>query len=593
MELTRFTVVSEAPLDEHTYALLASLAPAHVAVADAIDPASTLRDWAAVASGATEPLVLTDSSLRAESNALANLLDDPGVRTGVLLAHHAIEGVNSEVLVDDDGYLAAEGTPAQTAGIMVVDHSDCPAFADALLAAAAGAQNSREHPWDLALAALMSTRRVRAVPAAPFCASRQGMEIPTRSEHDRKLRAAAGPNDDPTARLLIRPASRRLTNWAVTRGVPPGRLTALGLWVGLVAVGLAASLGIAAMPPLLGVFFALLSAVALVTAGLFFLSSGESVRYLRRGSERGQRHYGFSRRLVDVGFLTALSLAAVSIGPSGAMIAVVALAAVGVSASLAASHGAVTGSKAGEHWPLRWLLTAIAVAIGGPMWGLIVATAVAVGSAVFMIVDSTHRSTTPVFAVNSARRFLAAPGVLVDAGIPARLLSTATLPGPTLAPNLAVSVAISALAIGAVTSWGQRPWVMLVTAAAAVVLLSMSMRKAPQGRWAWLLPTVARLAEFLAVIVVASYLGGLAPALVVAATLMLTGDTADRWRLRRRPPLPWVPVTGLGFDGRMLVVLMLAAVVPGIAPALVGVVAGLVALTWVAAVAGFWRPSDA
>lgn len=593
MEPTRFTVVSEAPLDEHTYALLANLAPAQVVVADAVDPASTLRDWAAAAREATEPLVLADSSLRAESNALANLLDDPGVRTGVLLAHHAIEGVNSEVHVDEDGYLAIDGKAAQTAGIMVVDPSDCPAFADALLAAAAGAQRSQDHPWDLALAALMGTRRVRAVPAAPFCASRQGMEIPTRSEHDRRLRAAAGPNDDPTARLLMRPVSRRLTNWAVSRDVPPGRLTSLGLGVGLVAVGLAASLGIAALPSLVGVLLALVSGLALVTAGLLFLSSGESVRYLRRSSEHGQRRYGFSRRLVDVGFLTALSLAALSVDPSGALIAVVALTAVGVSTSLAVSQAAVTGSTAGEHWPLRWLLTAIAVAIGGPLWGLMVATAVAVGSTVFMIVDSTHRSTTPVFAVTSARRFLTAPGVLVDAGIPVRLLSTATLPGPTPAPNIAVPAAIGALAIGAIASWGQRPWVMLVTAAAAVVLLSMAMRKAPQGRWAWLLPATARLAEFLAMIVVASYLGGLALALVVAATLMLTGDTADRWRLRRRAPLPWVPVTGLGFDGRMLVVLVLTAIAPGIALSLISVVAGLVALTWITAEVGFWRPSDA
>ena len=82
-------------------------------------------------------------------------------------------------------------------------------------------------------------------------------------------------------------------------------------------------------------------------------------------------------------------------------------------------------------------------------------------------------------------------------------------------------------------------------------------------------------------------------AALIAATVLLTGEIADRWRLRRRPPAAWVPVAGLGFDGRMLATAVLCAALSAAGAVALVALAGLVATVWAVAALGFWRPADA
>lgn len=590
------TLVSDAPLDEHTAALLRSLAPSHVAVADAHDPATTLLAWAQAARDAQDRLVLVDSTLRAEANALANLLDDPRVGTAVLLAHNAIEGANSEISVDDRGHVSDEGAPAATAGIMVVAHDDCAAFADALEAAARSARTgpaSHQHPWDLALFVLAKTCPVDAVPAAPFCASREGMELPTRSEHDRRLRAAVSDQDDVLARVALRPASRPLTAWAVARGIPPRRLT----WVGC-GLGVAAA-ATAAIPAALGLTGAaamtanVIAALLLVMSGLSFLASGEAVRYLRRPEVRGQRLYSLSRRVVDVLTITAIAWSAMALDAGAAVLGAATVAAIGVSGTLASAGRIVAGAGTREYWPLRWLATAVALMLLGPAWALIAASAVAVGSTVHGVLVATPQRTNAVFPVTTQQRFLTAPGVLMDAGVPVRLLSHVRIPGPAVAPRWLVSLAVVSVVLGAAASWGGGLWPLALSTAVAVFFMSQALRAPLQGGWAWLAPATARLLEFSVVITAASYfVGSLGAVALIAATVLLTGEIADRWRLRRRPPAAWVPVAGLGFDGRMLATAVLCAALSTSGAVALVALAGLVATVWAVAALGFWRPTD-
>lgn len=591
------TLVSDAPLDEHTTALLRSLAPAQVVVADANEPAATLRAWAEAARDSQDRLVLVDSTLRAEANALANLLDDPRVGTAVLLAHNAIEGVNSDIHVDDRGHVGDTGDLAQTAGIMVVAHDDCAAFADALEAAARSARSgpaSHQHPWDLALFVLSKTCPVDAVPAAPFCASREGMELPTKSEHDRRLRAAAGDHDDVLARTVIRPASRPLTAWAVTREIPPRRLAWTGFGVGTLAAAAIAVPGLTRMTGVGSTVLYAIGALLLIASGLAFLSSGEAVRYLRRPEIRGQRLYSLTRRMVDVLALTGIAVSAIAQDGSATVLAAAAIAAVGVSASLASSGRIVAGADTREYWPMRWLATALALMIFGPVWALIAATAAAVGSTVHSVMVSTPHRTNAVFPVTTQQRFLTSPGVLIDAGVPVRLLSHLRIPGPKLAPRWLVLLALAAVAIGATLSWGGRLWPLALGAAVAVFLISQALRAPLQGGWAWLMPTTARVLEFAVIITAASFfVGAIGAVALIASVVLLTGDIADRWRLRRRPPAAWVPLAGLGFDGRMLATAILGAALSTSGALAIAALAALVAVVWAVAALGFWRPTDA
>ena len=134
--------------------------------------------------------MVVDSGLRAESQALANLLDDPAVHTAVLLAHNGDDSANPIITVAHGRLVpGGDGVDRPAAGIPVVANRDCPAFADAVQRAARVAESGARAPaWEIAVGRWRDAASVQAVEAAPFCASRSAMDLPDRGEDDRRLR---------------------------------------------------------------------------------------------------------------------------------------------------------------------------------------------------------------------------------------------------------------------------------------------------------------------------------------------------------------------------------------------------------------------
>ena len=73
------------------------------------------------------------------------------------------------------------------------------------------------------------------------------------------------------------------------------------------------------------------------------------------------------------------------------------------------------------------------------------------------------------------------------------------------------------------------------------------------------------------------------------SVLLFVPEIGDRWRYLHRPPAPWMPLLGLGFDGRVLLLGLALLVGQGFAVSLL--VGGLVLVAWVVGlVSNPWRP---
>lgn len=607
MTASDILLVSAAPLDAHTAGLLRDYTSDEISEADGADAATTLREWSRAARVGNR-LVLADADLRAEANALANLLDDPRVRSGVLLAHNGAEA-NPCVVVrhglvialsdapDSPSGASPEGAAAElrttvadrpTAGILVVDPHELPAFADALdrkAVAAAAAAGPGGDPWLLALAALLEVTEVAAVEAAPFCASRQAMDLPPRSEDDRRLRAAASQWDDPVTTAVLRPASRRLTRWAVRTSRAPELLTAGGLAFGLVAAVLVGATG------RLGL---LLGALLFVAADVLLLADAELARYWRRPSARGARGNRLAARIVEAAMLFGLGCSAGFAG--SAWLAIAALGASAALMSMVAARGACDAAAHG-HRPGRWLLIAaamIAAAVSSHSgsWGLWAALVGSIAACAAILVTAARKPRSPEFQATPASRFLVPPGSLVDVGLPVRL-GSAAVPFPSaVRAGLVMVAGLSGFVALTALGWGRGSLFPLAAGVALALAYAVAFARPLDGERAWLAAPTARAAEAVAYASVAAGLAPTerwAPVLVAASVLLFVPEIGDRWRYLHRPPAPWMPLLGLGFDGRVLLLGLALLVGQGFAVSLV--VGGLVLAAWVVGlVSNPWRP---
>jgi len=561
--------------------LLREFTPARVVVLDPSSPQQALRELGEVAKEPGDRLVVVDSTLRAESNALANLLDDPRVSSGVLLANNAADVDNATVRIDDRHLIPAPSTGSThdaqptieraTAGILVIDSADCTAFEEALCDALPGVTDASD-PWTEAVQALTNCRPVRGVEAAPFCASREAMELPRRSEDDRRLRASGSPGDDIVIRDVVRPATRRMTKWSVSRQWRPDRISLLGLGAGLLATA-------AAIPGLL--IGNIAAAVALVVSGAAFLSSMELVRYRRRPSLATYRRYALRRRIVDVAFLLGLSA---GVGSTwGWIVGGIGLAVVAVGTSLASSRLVSGTTEARTAWPIRWIVTAIALVVAGPVGGLVTAAMVALLDIGLQVLTMLRHPQQIIQPVPAQQRFLVPPGALLDAGIAVRLLSARKIGGWEVRSGLLATAAVALTVLGGALAWGHNPWLLAVLLIAGVILLGQALRLPAQGSWAAALPAVTRGLESVVVRAVASNLPGVGPAAaagLVAAALLLTSDVADRWRLLRSAGAPWQPLADLGFDGRALILTVAAMFSAAVGAWVASVLVLLVTAIW-------------
>lgn len=601
MTASEILLVSAAPLDSHTAGLLSDYTSDQAGETGAAgaDAEQTLRQWSQAARSGNR-LVLADADLRAEANALANLLDDPNVRSGVLLAHNGAES-NPGVIVRHGLVIGlaqgAGGRPIEdvsaepqttvaerpTAGLLVVDPHELPAFAEALDRAADGATPDGD-PWLTALAALIEVTEVAAVEAAPFCASRQAMDLPSRSEDDRRLRAAASRWDDPVTTAVLRPASRRLTRWAVRTGRSPQLLTSAGLAAGLLA---------AALVGFTGRFGLLLGALLLVAADVLLLADAELARYWRRPSARGARGNRLAARAVEAAVLLALGFSAGM--ADSAWLAIAALGASAAVMSMVAARSACDAAAHG-HRPVRWLVVAAAMIAAATTshsgaWGLWAALIGSLVAAVVIAATAARKPRLPEYDATEASRFLVPPGSLVDAGLPVRL-GSAAVPFPSavragfvMLAGLAGFVTLTAL------GWGRGSLFPLLAAAVLAMTFAIAFSRPLAGERAWAVAPAARAAEAVAYAGIAAALAPgarWAPALVAASVLLFAPEIGDRWRYLHRPPAPWMPLLGLGFDGRVLLLGVALLIGFGFAGSLL--VAALVLAAWVGGMAtNPWR----
>ena len=298
-----------------------------------------------------------------------------------------------------------------TAGILVVDPHELPAFADALdrkAVAAAAAAGPGGDPWLLALAALLEVTEVAAVEAAPFCASRQAMDLPPRAGRSAPARRR-------------QPVGRPRHDGGPAAGIPPadtlGRadlpspelLTAGGLAFGLVAAVLVGATG------RLGL---LLGALLFVAADVLLLADAELARYWRRPSARGARGNRLAARIVEAAMLFGLGCSAGLAG--SAWLAIAALGASAAVMSMVAARGACDAAAHG-HRPVRWLLIAaamIAAAVSSHSgsWGLWAALVGSIAACAAILVTAARKPRSPEFQATPASRFLVPPGSLVDVG---------------------------------------------------------------------------------------------------------------------------------------------------------------------------------
>ncbi len=581
MHTGSFRLVSQTPLDEHTATLLAEFAPAEVMTVDGRTPRETLLELSRLAEHSSEPLVVADSELRAESNALANLLDVPTPRSAALLAHNGDDDANPVVLVSEEGYLRAEHDSESAhehtaAGILVVAPEDLPEFASQL-SAAVEELSSADQPGEIdvfaiALTALARSGEVVAVPADPFCASRRSMDMPKLSEHDRRLRAAGQRPEEPITRAVLRPLSSRVTRWAVKTGRRPATMTAIGIIAGIIAALVAGYGGLAAL---------IAGAVLLQASSLALMSAGEVARYWRRPTASGVRWHRLGSRVVELSFLLALGFAAARAGTPAWLLAITAIGMVAVLGDVVAGRRFLHDTGVSDDRALRWLAISLATALAGAAWGLVVA-GVAALVVVLVEVGRSYRDRREPPATTQAQRFLTPPGSLADVGVVARILSNTAASGFPLGRGLSFAIGVGVLALGAFLSWGRSPWPVLLGAVVMVFALSVAMSAPLRGTFAWGLPAVLRAVEFVVVAAVASALaisGRAAAAVLIAAVALVTLEAADRWHLRRQALPPWASVLDLGVDGRILVLTLFAAFGAGIGAA--WSLAGLLLAVWI------------
>ena len=545
-------LISDAPLDRHTANLLREFTPTDEIVTDAGTTAQTLRQWARAARGCSGRLVVVDAQLRAEASALGKLLDAPGVGTAALLMHSGDDAANPRVQVHHGDVVADDGSPAAAAGIFVVQHEDCPAFARAVDRAAENVERAGTHAggsaWQLALAALVSIARVQAVPAAPFCASRVAMDLPDSSEEERRLRATAGDGDDPIVHIALRPLSRHLTRRALAGGRSSEQVTLAGLGAGLVAALLAAPGGRASW---------LLASAALVAATILLLSDGEVARYRRRSSSRGGRLHRVVTRVVEIAFIFGLAVATARAGTPAWLLTTAAIGLLAALASAVATRAAV-GDVVPDFRTLRWLVGAATLAVAGPGYALLALAFGALAVLSLVTVRALGDAQEPTdSAVDRSGRFLHPPGSFTDSGVLVRLGSTAA--GGSF-QNLAGRLfggGVALIGLTTVWSWGANPWPMLVGAVVFVIATALAFTGPLRGTGAWSVPPILRGVEMAVLIVVASTTtagGRVAAALAMAGVYLVTTEATDRWRFHHAAPPAWLPLLSLGFDGRILVI---------------------------------------
>ncbi|GAA4725244.1 hypothetical protein GCM10025782_24190 [Pedococcus ginsenosidimutans] len=591
------------------------------------------------------PVVVAAPDLHISHVALLDLLDRPGVRTAALVADPTaiVEGAGlaGRARVGRDGkQVESVGTAHHTVsrpdralpGVLRVAPGDRAAAAQALRTAAPLADPS----WGddgVAAATLVLVRAglpVQASPLGPFDWSRGGVRAvgAAGGPWRQRLRGASRGGDGFFSTYAVRPVSRRITGFGLGHGWSPNVVTMVSLGLGVLAALLVAT----------GAWWAwVVAAVVLLVALAVDCVDGEIARFTRRFSPLGAFLDAVGDRVKEYAVLAAVASVAVREGAPGWPVALAAMAAVTVrhledyayEARLRPSRRsrpdllpadtphdlgpqdapttfgpppsrraqAVHWSKKVVHMPIaeRYLLISLTLLTRRPMlvlWALLVAVVVAVAwtqggrvVAVLLRRDPTWGAVVPAAARGELDEQL-------DLGPLARLVGR--LVGPASRPPFVVGLAGAAVLVVAVPLllWTGPVAASLAAAVVGSALVALGWQPPVHDRLGWQAPAALWVAEALAVGVLVHHTVGVQTAAgfaYVAAVAYHRYDVVYRLRDTGTAPAAWLATAGLGTEGRLIVLLLLATFAPSAVVPVLWVAAVLLAVLYLAESATGWR----
>ena len=588
-----------------------------------------------------EVLVVAAADLQLSLPAVLDLLDKPGVRTGVLTAAPEVlesgraVAVRARVggdgkLVESVGTAVHEVTRPNRAlpGLLRVDPADRLLAARTWRAASAEAAGWDVDGFALAVLALVRDQvRVQSVAMGPFTWSRGPVSArgAAGSPWRQRLRGASRGGDGFVSTYAVRPLSRRLTGVGLRLGWSPNAVTVTSLAVGVVAALLVVTDN----------RWAWVAAAVLVQLALVIdCVDGEIARFTRRFSALGAWLDAVGDRVKEYSVFAACAYVGVRHGAELWLVATAAMALVTLrhledyaydhrlaptrvsrpdgiplvaprdlgpqdartdfAPEPSARWWRIHWAKKVMHMPIaeRYLVISLALLTFSPqvvLWAIIVSVGAAM---VWTIGGRTLKALTGRDGVPALQPSGTAWGHLdhqTDLGPVARL-GGRVLRLPFLMTPVAGALLLVAVVVGARSD---QLWVGLVAAVAAALAIGAATRPPIRHTLGWQLPWLLWVAEVVVVAVVARDQLPVRELGVVFAFLAAVAyhryDTVYRLRDTGEAPAPWLSVLGLGVDGRVILVLAVATWGPGaLEPLLVVGALWLAALYLTESTAG-WR----
>lgn len=545
--------------------------------------------------GPHESVSIVDPRLVCEGEALANLLDNPQVSNGLLLEAHPAAERSGDIVHADGRVLDVGSGSGVTAGILVLSPESTLAAARALDGLGSG---SVEGGFQGIVRVLVRAGLpCAAVSAQPFAAAIDGIAPPDTSQASRRLAWASRSNDGFYSTFVLRPLSRRVTGWALPRGISPNAITLVSLAIGLCAAAAFAT----------GARIGLMVGALLLQASLVAdCVDGEIARYRRRFTSRGAWLDGSTDRVKEYAVYAGLAIGAARSG-SDVWILATAVMALQVFAHLgafswdlvredertpypgprpldapalsppAAKPGMIEawssrtqrGSagywlKKAIHFPIgeRWLVISIVAAVANAWWVFGVLLALNVLATAYSYAGRILRSLqTPRVPLAPERNdFSDRYGSLLDAGVLLQSLSRAMPLAPRLAP-ITLALAVASVVGGLALFW---QWPLGPTAGAVLLVLLCALAFAARvnGNFRWAPSPLLRLVEFGTVLALWWRLESEQTWLVfsyVFVVCLVGYDATYRRRILSEAPPQWLCLTGPGFEVRVLVLTITAA----------------------------------
>jgi phosphatidylglycerophosphate synthase len=211
-----------------------------------------LRLTAEIADTVGGPLVIGNAHLVAHREALAGLLSDPRIASGVLSTDSAkapdafrITSRRARVVSAASPYHRVSSPTGYFLGLLKVDAGDLEALADASRELASLAAAAKDDPVPLLLVGLVRSQVevfssnlrefFHAAPLSRDAAERTGEELSRSDEDQLLLDAAVKPNDGFFTTFFVSPYSKYVARFAARRGWTPNAVSTASLLLGIAA----------------------------------------------------------------------------------------------------------------------------------------------------------------------------------------------------------------------------------------------------------------------------------------------------------------------------------------------------------------------